>query len=117
MSSITRTDIGPRMSQVVSHGDTLYLAGQVAADFSADIKEQTRSVLAKIDALLAPAGSSKENLLSVTIYIRDMKDFAAMNEIWDGWVPQGQTPARACVQAPMALPDILVEMSVIAAKR
>ncbi|MGO1120481.1 RidA family protein [Rhodovibrionaceae bacterium A322] len=114
--SVTRSHVGPRMSQIVTHGDTIYLAGQVAADFSADVKEQTRSVLEKIDALLAEAGSSNQNMLSVTIYVRDMKDFASMNEVWDAWVPQGHTPARACVQAPMAAPDILVEMSVVAAK-
>ena len=54
-------------------------------------------------------------MLSATVYVRDMKDFAAMNEVWDAWVPEGHAPARACVEARMARPELLVEISVVAA--
>ncbi|MCP8689476.1 RidA family protein [Marinobacterium sedimentorum] len=113
--SLIRMETGQRMSRIVIHNDTVYLCGQVAADASADIREQTSTMLEKVDTLLAQAGSDREHLLSATLYIRDMKDFAAMNEVWDAWVPQGQAPARACVEARMARPELLVEVSVVAA--
>lgn len=115
--SITRMETGQRMSRIVIHNNTVYLCGQVAADASADIKEQTQTMLDKVDALLEQAGSDRENILSATVYIRDMKDFAAMNEVWDAWVPEGFAPARACVEARMARPELLVEVSVIAAQK
>jgi len=115
--SITRTDSTPRMSRIVEHNNTIYLCGQVAKDATKCIKEQTVTTLEKVEELLEKAGSDKEHILSVTIYIRDMKDFTAMNEVWDAWVKEGSQPARACVEARMARPDLLVEMSVIAAKK
>lgn len=113
--SIQRHDSGQRMSRAVIHNQTAYLCGQVAADESQAIGPQTASVLQKIDDLLAEVGSDKSKLLSVTIYIRDMKDFAAMNEIWDAWIADVPAPARACVEARMARPSLLVEMSCTAA--
>ncbi|WP_020680587.1 RidA family protein [Marinobacterium rhizophilum] len=113
--SLTRMETGQRMSRIVIHNDTVYLCGQVAADATADIREQTRTMLEKVDTLLAQAGSDREHLLSATVYVRDMKDFAGMNEVWDAWVPQGHAPARACVEARMARPELLVEISVVAA--
>lgn len=115
--SIIRKDSTPRMSRIVEHNQTIYLCGQTAKDANADIKEQTVTTLEKIDELLKLAGSDKKHILSVTIYVRDMKDFAAMNEVWDAWVEDGHQPARACVEARMARPELLVEMSVIAAKK
>lgn len=115
--SITRMETGQRMSRIVIHNNTVYLCGQVAADASAGIKEQTQTMLDKVDALLEQAGSDRENILSATLYIRDMKDFAAMNEVWDAWVPEGFAPARACIEARMARPELLVEVSVIAAQK
>lgn len=112
---IERIETGQRMSRIVIHNNTIYLCGQVAEDASKDIQEQTRTMLDKVDVLLKMAGSDREHLLSATIYIRDMKDFAAMNEVWDLWVPEGHAPARACVEARMARPEILVEISVVAA--
>ena len=114
--TIQRFHIGPRLSDMVIHGDTIYLAGQVADDTSADIGGQTSQVLSAIDKLLAEAGSDKNKILSVTIYIADMADFAGMNAVWEKWVPAGQTPARATVEAKMAKPAYKVEMQVIAAK-
>jgi len=114
--SITRHHTGTRMSQLVVHGDTVYLAGQVADDASADIAEQTRQVLGKIDRLLAEAGSDKTRILSAQVWLASMGHFARMNEIWDAWVPEGQAPARACIEARLASPDLLVEIGIVAAR-
>jgi enamine deaminase RidA (YjgF/YER057c/UK114 family) len=115
--SIERLETGQRMSRIVKHNGTIYLCGQVAADANKDISEQTQTMLDKVQTLLEQAGSDKEHILSATIYIRDMKDFAAMNAVWDAWVAQGHAPARACVEARMARPELLVEISVIAAEK
>ena len=103
------------MSRIVVHNRTIYLCGQVCADATRDIAEQTETMLAKVDALLLQAGSDRQHMLSATVYLRDMKDFAAMNAVWDAWVPEGHAPARACVEARMARPELLVEISVVAA--
>ena len=113
--SINRHHTNQRMSQIVVHGDTIYLAGQVANDASADIREQTRQVLHKIETLLAEAGSDKSKILSAQIWISNIGHFAQMNEIWDAWVPAGEAPARACIEARLASPDLLVEVGIIAA--
>ncbi len=103
-----------RMSQIVIHGDTIYLAGQVPADTSLDMKGQTESVLSKIDALLATAGSSKSQLLMATIYISDKSMVGQMNEVWDAWVDPEGPPARACVEAQFPKEGLLVEIVVTA---
>lgn len=116
--SIQRQHTNERMSQIVVHQNTVYLAGQVAADedLDKDAGEQTRSTLAEIEKLLVQAGSDKTQILSVTIYLKDIDaDFAAMNQVWDRWLPMGTAPARATVEAKLCEPEILVEMSVIAA--
>ncbi len=104
-----------RMSQVTVHNQTIYLAGQVANDASADMRGQTQQILDNIDALLAEAGSSKEHLLSATIWVTDMAEFADMNDAWDAWVAQGRPPVRACVESKLARPEWKVEIMVIAA--
>lgn len=113
--AIRRLHVGPRMSEVVIHGGVAYLAGQIAEDASQDIGGQTRQVLAAIDALLAEAGTDKTRLLTAQIFLADMADLAAMNAVWDVWVPTGQTPARATVQAKLAKPEWKVEIVVSAA--
>lgn len=114
--AITRIKTSERASAIVIHGGIVYLSGQVAADPEADVQEQTRSVLSKIDALLAEAGTDNTQILSATIYLRDIANhFAPMNEIWNAWVPTGHGPARACVEALMARPTLLVEISITAA--
>ncbi|MES2205705.1 MAG: RidA family protein [Pseudomonadota bacterium] len=113
---VQRFDIGPRLSDMVIHNHTIYLAGQVADDPKQGIEEQTRQVLAHVDRLLAQAGSDKTNILSATIYLASMGDYAAMNRVWDTWVPQGHTPARATVEARLAHPDYRVEVQIIAAQ-
>jgi len=103
------------MSQIVTHNGTIYLAGQVG-NATDDIAAQTQTCLDKIDALLAEAGSDKTRLLQTVIWLADMSDFAAMNDVWDAWVPEGHTPARACGESKLATPDYLVEFTVIAAQ-
>jgi enamine deaminase RidA (YjgF/YER057c/UK114 family) len=113
--SIQRYETGARMSRAVVHNNTVYLCGQVAEDRTAGITEQTQTMLAKVDALLTSVGSDREHILSATIYVKDMSLFADMNAVWDNWVPAGHAPARACVEAKMASPELLVEISVVAA--
>lgn len=114
--SITRVQSNPRMSAAVVHGDTIYLAGQVADDTSGDVAAQTKDILAKIDRILGECGSSKSKLLSATIYLSDIATFGAMNAVWDAWVDPRNTPARATVEAKLATPAYRVEIMVIAAK-
>lgn len=115
--SIQRFETGPRMSQVVVHGDTVYLAGVVANKTAGEsVTKQTEEILSIIDGHLAKAGTDKSRLLSATIYITDMKTFAEMNAVWDGWVSSGNTPARATVEAKLAAPRYNVEIMVIAAR-
>lgn len=115
MTTIQRFDVGARMSEMAVHNGTVYLAGQVCTDGSAGIRSQVRSVLAAIDALLARAGSDKSKILRAEIFLADMADFAAMNEVWEGWVVAGHTPPRATVQAALAKPEWKVEILVTAA--
>lgn len=114
MSDIKRLEIGPRMSQAVIHGGLVWLAGQVgnAGDSVAD---QTRTILERIDALLAKSGSDKSRILQTTIWLDDMKDFAEMNAVWDAWVDPANPPARATGESKLATPDYKVEIIVVAA--
>ena len=115
--TIQRFETGPRMSQVVIHGNTVYLAGVVANNAGGEsVTKQTQEVLSIIDSHLAKAGSDKSKLLSATIYLPDMKTFPEMNAVWDGWVSAGNTPARATVEAGLAAPQYGVEIMVIAAR-
>ena len=114
--TIQRFHAGPRMSQAVIHGDTVYLAGQVGAP-GESVTDQTRAILAQIEALLAEAGSSKAGILTATIWLADMADFAEMNAVWDHWVDGRDAPARATGEAKLATPDYKVEIIVIAAKK
>jgi enamine deaminase RidA (YjgF/YER057c/UK114 family) len=115
--TLERRHVGKRLSELVIHraSGLCWLAGQVAADPKADVTGQTRQVLAQIDRLLAEAGSDKTKIASATIYLPDMADFAAMNAVWEAWVPAGATPARATVQAKLAGPDYRIEVQVVAA--
>ena len=114
---IERKHTGPRMSQVVIHNKTVYLAGQVAQGAPGkSVTEQTRDILASIDSLLADAQSDKSKLLSAIIWLTDMSTFSEMNTVWDSWVVSGATPARATiVSAQLASPEFAVEIAVIAA--
>lgn len=114
--AIQRQLTNERMSQIVTHNGTVYLAGQVGDDLNAGIEQQTRETLATIEQLLDQAGTDKTRLLSVTIYMKDIDaDFAGMNAVWDQWLPAGVAPARATVEAKLCEPEILVELSVVAA--
>ncbi len=113
--TIQRFDVGARLSEMAVHGGVCYLAGQVAADGSQDIRGQTRQVLAAIDGLLARAGSDKSRILMCQIFITDLADFAGMNEVWEAWLPADHAPPRATVKAQLAKPEWKVEMVVTAA--
>jgi len=113
---IERLEVGPRMSQAVIHGNTVYLAGQVADDPTQDVAGQTRQILAAIDGLLAGCASDKTRILAATIYLADIGSFQQMNSAWDAWVAAGHTPARATVEAKLAAPEYKVEIQVIAAR-
>ena len=118
--TLERRNVGKRLSDLVIYapppsGRLVYLAGQVAEEPKADITLQTRSVLAQIDRLLDEAGTDKTKILSATIYLADMSDYQAMNAVWDRWVPPGETPARATVEAKLAHPGYRVEMQIVAA--
>ena len=115
--TIERIEVGPRMSQAVVHGNTVYLAGQVAsAAPGKSVTEQTKAILAGIDALLAKAGTDKTKILTTTIWLTDMATFAEMNAVWEAWIPAGHTPARATVESKLASPDYSVEIGMIVAK-
>ena len=114
--SVTRKHSGPRMSQVVVHGDTVYLAGQVALDApGAPVADQTRDILQRIDQYLGEAGSNKSKVLAATIWLSDMDTFNEMNEVWDAWIDSANPPARACVESRLAAPQFTVEIMVTAA--
>lgn len=114
--AIQRHHTNARISKIVQHGGLIFLCGQTSSGKTLpDIESQTGEVLARIDALLAEAGSARGRLLSATIYLKQMQDFAAMNAVWEAWVPAGAGPARTTVQADLASPDLLIEITVVAA--
>jgi enamine deaminase RidA (YjgF/YER057c/UK114 family) len=113
--TIKRIQVGARMSQAVVHGNTVYLAGQVADDPVPSVAEQMRQILAKIDRLLVAVGSDKSKILSANIWLADIGRFNEMNEVWDAWVSSGNAPARATVGSILARPQNLVEVMVVAA--
>jgi len=115
--SINRIGVGPRMSQAVVHGETIFLSGTVADKMAGkSVGEQTKEILAIIDRLLAQAGSDKSKILSANIWLVDIKTFAEMNAVWDAWVAPGHTPARATVEAKLAAPQFAVEIACIASR-
>jgi enamine deaminase RidA (YjgF/YER057c/UK114 family) len=115
--SIQRFEVGPRMSQCVVNGNTVYTAGQVAQGArGGSVVEQTRDILATIDRLLAQAGTDKSKLLTANIWLTDIATFNEMNQVWDAWVTPGNPPARACVESKLAHPDYKVEIMVTAAR-
>lgn len=112
--NIKRQSTTRRMSQIVVHGSTVYLAGQVgrAGD---PIEAQTREALARVDDLLTRSGSSREHLLQATIWLSNIDYFDAMNSVWDDWIPLGAAPTRACGEAKLADPGLFVEVIAVAA--
>jgi enamine deaminase RidA (YjgF/YER057c/UK114 family) len=116
VTDIVRLEAGPSMSQAVIHRGVVYLAGQVAWDApGADVAQQTRSILRRIDALLAAAGTDKSRMLSARVWLTDLRRFDAMNGVWIEWVSAGHTPTRVVVEAKLAAPQYTVEISVVAA--
>lgn len=111
---IKRFHKNARMSQIVTHGDMVYLAGQVG--YGDGVQAQTKSMLDSVDKLLAEAGSDKSRILTATIWLANMDDFGKMNEIWDAWVDPENPPARACGEARLATDEYLVEVIISAVK-
>jgi enamine deaminase RidA (YjgF/YER057c/UK114 family) len=112
--NIQRYESSKRMSQAVVHGNTVYLSGQVG--HGEGVAQQTRDALSKVERLLQISGGSKSRILSVTIWLADMDDFDAMNEVYDAWVDPENLPTRACGESWLAAPEYLVEIIVVAAK-
>lgn len=115
MSDINRIDPGPRLCEASVYGNRIYCSGMIPEDVSQDITGQVKQTLGEIDSLLAKGGSDKTKILTATIWLKDIGDFAAMNAVWDAWVVPGQTPARATVQARLSDPNMKVEIMVVAA--
>ena len=116
MNKINRIKTGKRMSQIVIHNETVYLAGQVGTP-GEEIREQTITCLEKVELLLNEAGSDKTRILQATIWLSNMQDFEKMNEVWDAWIGRGNEPARACGESKLATPEYKVEVIVIAARK
>lgn len=111
-----RIDVTARMSKIVRHANTVYLCGQTVKGADAhDIAQQTREVLERVDALLIKAGSNRSRILSALVHLRNISDFAAMNEVWESWLPAGDAPARTTVQAHLASEELRVEITIVAA--
>ena len=117
--SIQRFHTNERMSQIVTHGDTVYIAGQVAwKNRGGSITDQTNEILDAIDNYLIEAGSDKWNMLSASVWLSDAAaQLEEFNQVWDNWVPEGHAPTRACVQSTLVAPDFHVEVAVVAAKK
>ncbi len=116
MSRIARTEPGPVFSKVVEYHGFIFTSGIVARDGTADIRGQTRDVLEQADLLLEAHGTDRTRLLQAQIWLKRIGDRAAMNELWTAWLPDGLAPARACVQAELATPELLVEIMLVSTK-
>jgi enamine deaminase RidA (YjgF/YER057c/UK114 family) len=115
--NLNRIGVGPRMSQAVVHGDTVFVSGTVADKTAGkSVAEQTKEILSIIDGLLAKAGTDKTKIVSANIWLVDIATFAEMNSVWDAWVAAGNAPARATVEAKLAAPQFSVEIACIAAR-
>lgn len=114
MTDIQRLDKGPRMSQAVIHNGLVWLAGQVGTP-GESVTDQTKTVLSKVDDMLAKAGTDKSRLLQATIWLASMDDFAEMNAVWDAWVDPENAPARATGESALATSEHKVEIIIVAA--
>lgn len=110
---IERSETSARMSKIVKHNGVVYLCGQVGEGATAT--HQTLDCLARIDALLDKAGTSKTNILQAIIWLADINDFDEINKVWDAWMPEGHAPARACGESKLARPDLKIEIIITAA--
>jgi len=113
--TLKRLNPSPRMSEAVCIGDIAFLAGQVPDDLGADITEQTKQVLANMDAVIKELGASKADIASIQVWLADMADFQGMNAVWDEWVDRGAPPARATGGVALARAGMRVEMIAVVA--
>jgi enamine deaminase RidA (YjgF/YER057c/UK114 family) len=113
--TIQRKETNRRLSQAVKAGSTIYLAGQLAyRNQGAPVAKQTREILDRIDGFLEEFGTDKRSLVSATVWLEDISDYDAINEVWDAWVPEGYAPARACIQAKLAMSGFKIEIAAVA---
>ncbi|WPE24337.1 RidA family protein [Shinella zoogloeoides] len=110
---IKRIQPGRRICQAVVANGTVTTSGITGT--GTDAEAQTRDILAQVDALLAEAGTNKSNLISATVWLRDVADFDAMNRAWDAWVDPANVPVRATIEARLFTPDLQVEIQISAA--
>lgn len=115
--SIQRFHVGQRLSETAIFNKTIYLAGQIPDDITQDIVGQTTQVLGHVDRLLAEAGSDKTRILMCQIFVSDISHISGMNQAWDAWVADGNSPPRATVQTLLANPSWLIEIVVTAAQK
>ena len=114
-TDIQRLHVAARYSEAAVFNGVVYLAGMVPECEATDIRSQTADVLQQIEQRLAESGSDKTRILRTQIYLQDIADITAMNEVWDAWVVAGSAPPRATVQAALANPAYLIEVVVTAA--
>lgn len=111
---IERIGVGPRMSKGTYTDGMLFTCGEVATDKTKDAFGQTQEILAALDETMRQAATDKTRILSATVWLADIKDFAEMNRAWDAWVPAGQTPARATVEVKLVSATAKVEIAIVA---
>ena len=116
MAKIIRTEPNAIMSKVVEYHGFVFTQGMVARDLSLDVAGQTRDILEQLDSVLEEHGTDNSRLLQAQIWLKDINDRAAFNTLWQAWLPEGEAPARACVQAVLADPRMLVEVMLITTK-
>lgn len=115
--SITRLHVGPRLSRIVIHNDTVYLTGCIAERTKGrSAREQTREILEMVDRLLHEAGSDKTRILSTSIFLADIATYTEVNAEWDAWIPEGHTPARMTYQAKLPISATSVMIACVAAR-
>lgn len=112
---IKRIAPNARMSKGTVFNGILHISGQVANNRTASITQQTAEVLARIEAIITEAGGSKSDLLAVNVFLPNITDFDAMNTVYDAWIDPTKPPARACVEARLADPNLRVEMTAVCA--
>jgi enamine deaminase RidA (YjgF/YER057c/UK114 family) len=112
---IVRHETNSRLSRVVVHNGFAFVAGTGPDTAAASVEDQTREILQKMDSYLAMANSDNGRLLSATIFLKDLKDLAAVNSVWDAWLPDGNAPSRTCVQSVPARSEFALVISLVAA--
>jgi len=107
---------GAVKAEIVAHGNLVFFSGIQATALDGEIKEQMRSALTRLNALLASIRENQNSIFIVHIWLKDMRYFSAMNAVWNDWADTDNPPARTCVSGELYRPDALVELVVIACR-